>query len=279
LHEAITEAARKEHPVSVRGVFYRVVSAGAIEKTHNAYRTVGRQLVKLRRNGTVPYSWITDGTRWITEPVMYDDLYQMMENAQKAYRRALWNDQPDEVMIFTEKDAISGTVKPVTDKWGVPLGVLRGYHSETFAYSVAQTAIARNRTRSGTTFVYQLGDHDPSGIDSWRAFVERVSGFVAADYEHADHIHFERLAVTEAQITEWKLPTRPTKSTDPRAKGFVGRSVEVDAISATRLRQLVEDVITEHIDQRQLKITQSVEQSERTLLARMRAEIATNEEE
>ena len=40
---------------------------------------------------------------------------------------------------------------------------------------------------------------------------------------------FERLAVTPDQIHELGLPTRPTKASDSRAKGFDGGSVEVDA--------------------------------------------------
>jgi hypothetical protein len=51
---------------------------------------------------------------------------------------------------------------------------------------------------------------------------------------------FERVAVTEAQITEYQLPTRPTKPRDSRAKGFRGRSVEVDAMSREVLLALVE---------------------------------------
>ena len=29
-----------------------------------------------------------------------------------------------------------------------------------------------------TVYLYQLGDHDPSGVDAWRAFRERVVGFL-----------------------------------------------------------------------------------------------------
>jgi hypothetical protein len=270
LDAEIINAIRDEHPVSLRGVYYRVVSAGAVEKTENGYRLVGRELLKLRRAGVVPYSWITDGTRWITEPIMWASLDEMLANAALSYRRALWQNQPDEVLIFTEKDAISGVVRPVTQSWGVPLGVLRGYSSETFAYSVARAVIAGNLVRSGMTYVYQLGDHDPSGVDAWRAFTERVSGFIRDQYDHGDSIEFERLAVTEQQITEWSLPTRPTKQGDARAKTFVGGSVEVDAIAPSRLRRLVEDAITGHVDQEALRLTRIAEKSEREILARMK---------
>ena len=63
----------------------------------------------------------------------------MLEDAAASYRRALWRDQAAEVQIYSEKDAISGVVLPVTRRWDVPLGIVRGYSSETFAWSVAQS--------------------------------------------------------------------------------------------------------------------------------------------
>lgn len=83
---------------------------------------------------------------------------------------------------------------------------------------------------------------------------------------------FERLAVTEMQIWELNLPTRPTKQTDTRARGFGDESVEVDAIPATILRQIVEDAITRHIDQDALQVDRTVEQEERRYLSALIAD-------
>lgn len=134
---AITDAVEAEHPVTLRGVFYRVVSAGAIEKTEPGYRAVMRELLKLRRAGAIPYDHITDGTRWLRKPVTWSGLDNMLVDAAASYRRALWHAQPVRVVLLSEKDAISGVVRPVTDRWDVPLGVVRGYASETFAHELA----------------------------------------------------------------------------------------------------------------------------------------------
>jgi hypothetical protein len=307
--DAIAEAVETEHPVTLRGVFYRVVSAGAVEKTEHGYRLIGRELLKLRRAGAIRYDWITDGTRWINKPDSYDDLGQMLEDAAASYRRALWHSQPAEVQIYSEKDAISGVVLPVTRRWDVPLGIVRGYSSESFAWSVAQSIIEA-AGRGKDTHVYQLGDHDPSGVDAWRAFRKSVCGFLLEEYrelrerlaaahpvdfgddsgyrpdgiydqdggasscvfvtgEETAAVHFERLAVTEIQVYELGLPARPTKPSDSRSPGFGGESVEVDAIPPTVLRQLVEDAITQHIDPEALRLTQVAEQSERDILTNM----------
>jgi hypothetical protein len=56
----------------------------------------------------------------------------------------------------------------------------------------------------------------------------------------ANTVHFKRLAVLPGQITEWNLPTRPTKTSDSRSRNFGGDvSVELDAIEPDRLRSIV----------------------------------------
>ena len=126
LDQAIVSAVEIEHPVSLRGVYYRVVSAGAIDKTEKGYRRVGHQLTKLRAARAIPYSWITDGTRLMRKPETWSDLDRMLDSAAASYRRALWDDQAVEVIVLSEKDAISGAIWPVTSRWDVELGVTRG---------------------------------------------------------------------------------------------------------------------------------------------------------
>ncbi len=261
VNTAIEEAVATETPVTVRGVFCRVVSAGRVEKSEQGYDVVQRQLLHLRRTGRVPYSSITDGTRLRLKPDSWSSADQMLLDVSASYRRALWDDQAAEVIIVSEKDAISGVVYPVTAEFDVELCITRGYSSETFTHSIAQT-VRHNHARRKATFVYQLGDHDPSGVDGWRSFGERVRGFAPGA-----GVEFERIAVTPPQIELWDLPTRPTKRSDSRAAKFTGESVEVDAIPAGRLRQIVRNSIEQHIDQDTLAITRMVEAQERAGLA------------
>jgi hypothetical protein len=257
LDEAICAVVEAEFPITLRGVYYRCVSIGAVPKTESAYRTVGRRLLELRRHGDIPYDRITDGTRWVVRPRSYDDLEDVLTQTANLYRRNMWRSQEVEVHVFTEKDAITGVIAPITEKWNVPLGVLRGYCSETFAYSMAQAIEASGKP----VYVYQLGDHDPSGVDAWQDFQRKVSGFI----RYAD-VTFERLAVTPEQIIDLDLPTRPTKASDTRARNFAGGSVEVDAIPASTLRQILDDAIEQHIDPKALRQIEIAEESERSLL-------------
>jgi hypothetical protein len=109
-------------------------------------------------------------------------------------------------------------------------------------------------------FIYHYGDYDPSGQDAARAIEKGLR-------QHAGgaEVHFERIAVTQSQIDEWNLPTRPTKQSDSRAKKFGAISVELDAIDPNQLRTLVDDVIARHLPPEKYKTLLEAEKSERKL--------------
>lgn len=257
LHEAILTACERDHPLSVRGVFYRVMSMGAIPKTEAAYNTIQREVLKLRRAGDLPYGWIADGTRWAIRARVFDDVAEMLEDAAASYRRALWHDQDVYVEVWAEKDAITSIIADTVTEWAVPLMVARGFASETFLWATAQEL----RRIEKPAIIYNLGDHDPSGLAAWDDIQHKLPGFAP----EAD-LTFERIAVTPEQIVQLDLPTRPTKTTDSRARKFRGESVEVDAIPTSTLLDLVTTAITRHIDQDRLDALRAQEQRERDSL-------------
>jgi hypothetical protein len=254
-----------DNPMTVRQVFYQLVGRGIVEKTEAEYKqTVVRLLTDMRRAHEIPFSWIADNTRWMRKPCIYDSLHHMLEVTKATYRRALWNDQSAYVEIWLEKDALAGVLYEETRPWDVPLMVTRGYSSVSYLYSAAEAIAAQGKP----TFIYYFGDHDPSGRDITRVTEKGIREF-APDAD----IRFQREAVTEEQIAELRLPTRPTKNTDSRSKGFKGESVEVDAIPAPYLRSLVRNCIERHIDAGLLDGTKRVEAGEREMLKRVVANV------
>jgi hypothetical protein len=244
-----------EPPMTVRQVFYALVSRGAIPKTEAAYNQTCYHLLQMRRRDLIPYDFISDNTRWMRKPKSYDSLDAFLGISQDAYRRALWANQDAYVEIWIEKDALAGVAYEVTEKWDVPLMVTRGFPSETFVYNAAEAIKASNKV----AFLYYFGDHDPSGVAIPKNTQEKL-------YEFGAECSFEVMAVLPWQITEWNLPTRPTKRTDTRAKDWQGGSVELDAIPVNRLRKMIEYVITRHINRQALEDNQRVERLERETL-------------
>jgi hypothetical protein len=208
----------------------------------------------------MPFSWIVDNTRWMRKPRAFDSVEDALKDTADFYRRALWANQEDYVEVWLEKEAQAGVLYPVTGQYDVPLMVTRGYPSISYVYSAAETITEVEKP----TFIYYLGDHDPSGVDIPRNVEARLREF-APDAD----ITFERLAVRPEQIEDLELPTRPTKKTDTRAKSFDGESVEVDAIDPDDLRDLVRGAIDWHIDSNMLTVTKAAEESEREILKRI----------
>jgi hypothetical protein len=149
IDDAIYEIAEAEEPVTVRGLFYRVMSRGLVPKTEQGYSVVQRQALKMRRNGELPYGWITDGSRLRLKPRSFTSAQAALENTAQMYRRDLWIDQEMHVEVWCEKDAIRGVVVPVTAQYDVPLMISRGYSSETFLWSKpARDRVPRIRPRA-----------------------------------------------------------------------------------------------------------------------------------
>ena len=72
--------------------------------------------------------------------------------------------------------------------------------------------------------------------------------------------------MTPEQIRGWNLPTRPTKASDSRAKGFGDISVELDAIAPKDLRALVRGAIENHLPASEFAVLQDAEASECSMI-------------
>lgn len=244
-------------PMTVRQVFYQATVRGLVEKTESGYAKVQTDLVYMRRTGTMPYGWLVDNTRWQRKPRSFSDIGEALRETARLYRKALWTNADCYIEIWLEKDALAGVILPVTALFDVPLMTARGYASLSFLHSAAEYI----SKLAVPAFIYHLGDFDPSGVDAARK-IEATLTELAPRAE----IHFERIAVRIWQIEEWRLPTRPTKTTDSRARGFGDISVELDAIEPERLRTIVESAIQAHLPPHQYQVLMAAEESERRLI-------------
>jgi hypothetical protein len=253
-----------DKPVTVRQMFYMLTVRGAVEKEESGYRKAQRQLLAMRREDVIPYNWISDNTRWMRKPITYKSLSDFFARSARYYRQDLWIRSSDYVEVWCEKDALAGVLLSVTGEYDVPLMVARGYSSETFAYSAAESM----REIGKPCYVYYVGDFDPSGWQMAQSLEAKLREFGAP-------VTFKRLAVNEWQVSAWNLPTRPTKKTDTRCKAFFdifGKgtpSVELDALHPDRLRALVRGAIEAHINDGELTALRLEEKAAREALEEM----------
>ena len=259
--EALLDIIDDGKPMTVRQVFYQATVRGLVEKAETGYSKVQTDITLMRRDGSLPYDWLADNTRWQRKPNTFDSVEDALRETARFYRKNLWRDADAYVEIWLEKDALSGVIYPVTSMYDVPLMVARGYASLSFLFSAAEYI----NTLDIPAYIYHLGDFDPSGVNAGEK-IEETLRELAPDAD----IVFERIAVTEEQITDWDLPTRPTKASDTRAKTFSSAlSVELDAIEPNQLRALVQETIERHLPAEQFEVLKAAEESERDIITRL----------
>lgn len=247
------EILKAQRPMTVRQVFYQMVARG-LAKTENQYRRVQAELVRMRRGTAkprVPFGWVQDGTRWMRKPNSYGGLRELLEESIDIYRRDIWRAADAYVEVWVEKDALAGVIYQVTAQWDVPLMVTRGFSSVSFLWNAAATIAAQEKP----AHVYLFTDHDRSG----RLIAERIEADLQ-EFAPAADIRCTRASVTQEQIVEYDLPTRPPKrSGDPPA-------VDLDAIPPADLRGIVRRCIEGHVDPDLLQRTRAAEATERESL-------------
>jgi hypothetical protein len=171
---AIHEIVSEDPPMTVRQVFYQLVVKGVIEKTETEYhRTVIRLLTDMRMEGEIDFSAIVDESRRRRITRTYDRIEDALRDTAKFYRRSALRECDDYIEIWCEKDALAGVLWDVTSEYDVPLMVSRGMPSITFLHGSARE-IDRAAKAGKRSYIYQFGDHDPSGV--------LIRGFLVADF-------------------------------------------------------------------------------------------------
>lgn len=263
---ACKDIVAEEERVTLRHLFYRLVSLGLIEKTEAEYRKLSGYTMRWRRNGDLDWGAFVDSTRWYHGAVTFDSLNASLEYSKACYRRNLWQSQAAYVEIWTEKNAIAAIAQEAAEPFGVPVFPMVGFGSGSALYSIART-IKKQQELGKSVYIYHLGDWDPSGKCIDESTVKNLYK------DHGATFSFSRLAVTPEQIKHFSLPTRPTKKTDPRSKSFQGESVEVDAMPPHIIRDLVEHAITCHIEPRAWGREKETENMEKETLDRVVAAV------
>ena len=246
------------NPMTVRQVYYQLVSRLVIENTRSRYQATSNALVDARKEGIIPWEWVEDRLRKPRHVAMWADLDIFAETVLSSYRRDVWSTQPAYLEIWLEKDALSGIFLDVLNLYGVTLNVGRGYDG----WASIRNAAKRYDDGSGVTVLY-FGDFDPSGEDMVRSLKERL-GFFGCEPE------IIKCALTAHDVTHYELPSDFTKATDSRRAAFVAKygdvAVELDALPVNVLRDRLEDAVTSRMDLHALARVKQTETHDRERL-------------
>jgi hypothetical protein len=223
--------------VTLRQLFYRLVSEQTIPNTTTAYKRLSDLTAKARRADEFPD--LIDRGRTIHRYEYWPDIDTALEDAKDYFRLDRTEGQDVSIYLGVEKAGMVVQLQSWFGDLGIPVLALGGYSSQTYVDEVVYDTRLHNR---GAVLLYG-GDFDPSGEDIDRDFLERTACW--------DKV--VRVALTATQVREYALPVNPGKSSDSRAAGFISRhgslmQVELDALDPAVLRRLYADAISEFWD-------------------------------
>lgn len=248
-----------EHqPMTVRQVYYRAVVEGAVPKTANGYAKVQRTLVKMRREGDLPFHWLVDNVRLVRSVQTWRGIDEALNATAQFYRRDLWSMADERLELWCESDSVAGVISSVTEEWAVDMYPMRGFSSVSFTHSAAQAANWDGRP----VRILFISDHDPAGLELEQAARRDLTDWCDVP------IIWDRLGVTWDQVEEYDLPGTPPK----KPYGYP-MAVETEALPPQLLRELVYDAISEHADPHQLAVLTAAEESEREILTNMARQV------
>jgi hypothetical protein len=138
--------AQYDAPLTLRQVYYRLVAKALIPNTVTSYKTLSRLLVKARERGEVDDARIEDRSRQVLGAGDWGcgdfDAFigyhvDRLKSSWQYWTRPLWENQPRNVVIALEKDALSRLFVDVADGFRVRVFPTRGYGSYTYVKGMA----------------------------------------------------------------------------------------------------------------------------------------------
>ncbi len=227
--------------VTVRQVYYVLVSRQDINNNYNEYKRIIRILKNGRLAGLINFNNIIDDTRDAEKTPSWKSMNDLLSAAVDQYRSDWWIGQPRHVEVWLEKRALRRILYPLTNEYDVYLCTGGGYQSWSQVWAARARFLAKNDVNLKILY---FGDLDPSGKDMPRDIRER---FKTLGLE----IDVIEVALTKEDILDYNLPKNPSKKTDSRKDWYqkkygIDYAVELDALPPEILQEKVKGAIADH---------------------------------
>lgn len=248
-NEIIAEYSAQNLVLTLRQLYYQLVSENIITNEEKSYKNLGSLVTDARMAGLMDWAAIEDRVRQPRIPQDFGGLNDLVEAALNAYRLPRWKGQDVYVELWVEKDALAGVLRPIANEYHVTMMVNRGYSSASAMYESAnrfmEGAVNEHPQDFRNMVLLYLGDHDPSGEDMVRDVRDRCQIFGA-------DVDVRKIALTTAQVRQYKPPPNPAKITDSRAAAYIEKhghsSWEVDALPPQVLSRLIRSELDSLVD-------------------------------
>lgn len=254
--------AERYQPVTVRQLYYAasVRNIAKVGKDESGYHRVQRRVQQLRWAGQMPWFYVTDNSRTVWAVRTYHGVNHAASSWSSNYCLNYWAESDECVEVWLEKDALAGSIAPVTEEFRVKLMPSRGFGSDGFIEAAVREAVTQGKKRM---VIYTLYDFDRSGQDAKRTTHEKMERLVKQAGSNLEIVH-QPLALNYVQASSLVEAHRPPKrQTVADQKWPYDFAVELDALPPDTLRQKVRDALLQHISVDRLRELQMLEEQQK----------------
>lgn len=225
--------------LTLRQLYYQMVSRNIIENTERSYKRLGDLVNNARLAGRIDWHAIADTGRNLQQQSHWATPAQIIESARYSFRLDKWEGQKYRPEVWVEKQALESVIASACRPLDVPYFACKGYNSQSEQWAAGRR-LAGYVSGGYTPIIFHLGDHDPSGIDMTRDNTERLAMFMGG-------VEVRRLALNMIQVEEYNPPPNPAKETDSRFKDYRDQygdsSWELDALEPRVLVDMIQAAI------------------------------------
>lgn len=248
----------EEHlPLTVRQIFYRLVGAYGYTKTEPAYARLCDYLVRARRSGMIPFDALRDDGLSVMEHGHYggeEDFYRKTRQRAESYQQHKLANQDVHIRVYCEAEGMMPQLKRVLEPYSVSVRSCSGFDSLSAKRELLRWALDTELYDGKLPVTLHLGDYDPDGEGIFEAVRDDLLAFLDSDdpdlakkIEGRDS--FRRVALTEAQVELYRLPTAPPKEKSSRTKNWTGTATcQLEAMEPDDLANILRLSAEEWLD-------------------------------
>ena len=261
----IAEYLAQSFALSLRQLFYQMVSRALLENSFKEYKRLGVIVRDGRNGGLIDWDAIEDRARVVNTHSSWESPADIIESAANSYRTDWWQNQLYRPEVWIEKNALIGVIERVCTELRVPFFATIGNNSQTLQYQAGKR-FAEYFDQDLFPIVLHLADHDPNGIDMTRDVRDRLALYARRPVE------VQRVALNLDQVRQHNPPPNFAKEADTRFDGYIKtfgtrECWELDALSPTVIADLIRTQIEALIDWPEWEAAQVEERRGRKLLA------------
>lgn len=266
------EEMRDYWPLTVRQLYYQLVSKLVIKNNLASYGKVSRVSTKLRRHDIIPWDAVEDRTRRTIEKRGISDVQAFVEEQMESfldfryYHRCYVQNQDNYVEVAVEKDALSSILSEAVWQYCTRLNIVKGQVSATMLNDMAERFEQAVFDGQNPVLLY-LGDFDPTGIAIPESIQSKLWEF------HGVEIELRRVGLNPEHIKQYNLPESfdAAKPSDPNYQKFIKRfgslsPTELDALHPKDLTALIKQALEAVLDMSDISEQKEIEDIERRKL-------------